>query len=115
MDNPISPKTEIWSTYELRALSVELQETQVEIRATICTYMQFWISRRLKQPTVKSGLAKFRPHKLSSAGDNTTEYPEITRNFRYWQAVPIFDCSWKKRMLGITGPCTGLDKVVSAM
>ena len=34
---------------------------------------------------------------------------------RYWQVVPIFDCSWKKRMLIITGPCTGLDKVVSVV
>ncbi|XP_065919136.1 ras-related protein ORAB-1-like isoform X2 [Dysidea avara] len=34
---------------------------------------------------------------------------------RYWQAVPIFDCSWKKSMLIITGLCTGLDKVVSVV
>ena len=28
------------------------------------------------------------------------------------QAVPIFDCSWKIRMLVITSPSTGLNKVM---
>ena len=45
-----------------------------------------------------------------------SKYINISRfNCGHWQAVPIFDCPWKKRILIIAGSCTRLNEMVKVV